>query len=231
LASYLALIKLHPELEEQAMELCKLLIEAHPSEARAHAVYGDFLARDKQEYKARDEYREARKLGAKEFEIVKAILTFDYRLQSWDTLIIESDEAMTIFPDQPFVYFYNGIAYSQKKKYPEAINAYNTCVKLVVDDKELEVTFYSLIGDAYQELKDFEKSEASYEKALAINPKAEGVLNNYSYYLSLRGEKLDKAEAMSKLSNEITPNSATFEDTYGWILFKQGKYQEAKGWI
>ncbi len=231
LASYLALIELHPELKDQAMELCTLLIEAHPSEARAHAVYGDFLSRDKQPSKARDEYRIARKLGAKEFEVVKAILVLDFQLQSWDTLIAESDEAMSLFPDQPFTYFFNGLAKSQKKNYAEAIKTLTAGVKLVVDDNVLEVNFYSTMGDAYQELKDFTKSEESYEKALAIDPKAQGVLNNYSYYLSLRGEKLDKAEAMSKLSNELVPNTPSFEDTYGWIMYKQGKYKEAKIWI
>ena len=138
---------------------------------------------------------------------------------------------MTLFPDQPLSYFFSGLAKIQLKKYTEAIDDLNTGVKLVVDDKVLEVNFYSSIGDAYQEMKNFEKSEENYEKALAINPKAEGVLNNYSYYLSLRGEHLEKAEAMSKLSNEIKPNSASFEDTYGWIMYKQGKFKEAQIWI
>ena len=231
LASYLALIKLHPDLRDQALELCILLIETHPSDARAHAVFGDFLIRDEQLYKARNEYREAKKLGAKEFEVVKAILAIDVSLQSWDTLMTESDEAMSLFPDQPVVYLFNGLALSQKKKYAEAVKLYNTGVQLVLDDKDLQVNFYSSLGDAYQEMKDFEKSEENYEKALAINPKSEGVLNNYAYYLSLRGEKLEKAETMSKLSNELKPNSPTFEDTYGWVLYKKGNFKEAKLWI
>jgi tetratricopeptide (TPR) repeat protein len=36
---------------------------------------------------------------------------------------------------------------------------------------------------------------------------------------------------MSKRSNELQPNTASFEDTYAWILFKQKKYGEAKIWI
>jgi tetratricopeptide (TPR) repeat protein len=56
-------------------------------------------------------------------------------------------------------------------------------------------------------------------------------MNNYSYYLSLRGENLEKAEAMAKKANEIEPGNSSFEDTYAWVLYKLGKYDEAKVWI
>lgn len=36
---------------------------------------------------------------------------------------------------------------------------------------------------------------------------------------------------MSKRSLELRPGEATFLDTYGWILYKQGKYQEAKRYV
>jgi Tfp pilus assembly protein PilF len=41
---------------------------------------------------------------------------------------------------------------------------------------------------------------------------------------------MDKAEAMSKESNSIEPDQSSYEDTYGWIMYKQGKYKEAKEW-
>src|SRR5262249_53970493 len=85
--------------------------------------------------------------------------------------------------------------------------------------------------DAYNELKDYPRSDTSYEKALAANPKDAFVMNNYSYYLSLRGERLDKAEELSKQSNVLVPNSSSFEDTYGWILYRTGKFADAKTWI
>ncbi|MDF2431568.1 MAG: hypothetical protein JWP44_1199, partial [Mucilaginibacter sp.] len=53
----------------------------------------------------------------------------------------------------------------------------------------------------------------------------------YAYYLSLRGEQWDKAARMSKQSNDLQPNNASFEDTYAWILFKQKDYANAKQWI
>ena len=54
------------------------------------------------------------------------------------------------------------------------------------------------------------------------------MLNNYSYYLSLRKDKLEKAAELSKKSNNIYPKNASFNDTYGWILFQQEKFEEAE---
>ena len=36
---------------------------------------------------------------------------------------------------------------------------------------------------------------------------------------------------MAAHANEQQPNTASFEDTYAWILFKQKKYADAKAWI
>ena len=93
------------------------------------------------------------------------------------------------------------------------------------------IQFYSTLGEVYHELKDYEKSDQNYERALALDGKDASTLNNYAYFLSLRKIKLDKAEELSKRSNELEPNQASYEDTYGWIMFTMGKMQEAKEWI
>lgn len=231
LASYYALIQLHPELLEQALTMCKLLMEAHPDDARVHGVYGDFLAQDKQYEKARGEYREALKLGAKEFLVTEKIIRLDLELKDYDAAIKESEDAINTFPDQPLVYWLNGVAKMQEKKHKEAIEVLNRGVKMVVDNKELEGLFYTNLGDSYQELKNYTKSDESYEKAIELNPKDANALNNYAYYLSVRGEKMEKAEQMSKQSNDLQPNMPSYEDTYGWIMYKTGKYDDAKAWI
>jgi tetratricopeptide (TPR) repeat protein len=231
LASYAALLELQPDLRDLAMDMSKLLLETNPNEPRVHAIYGDFLRIDSQYVKARDEFRLAMKLGGKEFAITQQLLILESQLRDWDAMLAESDSAMINFPDQPSTYYFNGIAKIQLKKYKEAIEVLNSGVKMVVDNKQMEAGFYSSLGEAYNELKKYPESDESYDKALAINPKDETTLNNYAYYLSLRGEHLDKAEAMSKESNDLRPNEASFEDTYGWIMYKMGKYKDAKTWI
>ena len=57
------------------------------------------------------------------------------------------------------------------------------------------------------------------------------VLNNYSYYLSLREKDLEKAERMSKKCIELSPNQSTYQDTYGWVLYKLKRFNEAREWL
>ena len=57
------------------------------------------------------------------------------------------------------------------------------------------------------------------------------VLNNYSYYLSLRKNDLEKAERMSKRCVELNPNQSTYQDTYGWVLYKLERFDEAEEWL
>ena len=67
--------------------------------------------------------------------------------------------------------------------------------------------------------------------ALIYNPNNSVVLNNFSYYLSLRSDQLSEAKKMSEKSLIIEPNNGTYMDTYAWILFKLKKYDEAELWI
>jgi tetratricopeptide (TPR) repeat protein len=62
---------------------------------------------------------------------------------------------------------------------------------------------------------------------LDINPYNLYVLNNYSYYLAVLETSLDKAEEMSKKCILMDKHNFNYLDTYGWVLFKKGKYKEA----
>ena len=47
----------------------------------------------------------------------------------------------------------------------------------------------------------------------------------------MRNVKLEKAAKMSALSNELQPGLPSFQDTYGWILFMQGEYDQSLEWL
>ena len=93
----------------------------------------------------------------------------------------------------------------------------------------MKAEFYSYLGDAYNRLKN--TNCLIKVRTLALRPEKSVVLNNYSYYLSLRTKDLEKAERLSKKSLELNPDEATYQDTYGWILFKLGRYEESEKWI
>lgn len=67
-----------------------------------------------------------------------------------------------------------------------------------------------------------------FEEALKLSPDEIGILNNYAYFLCIKGKKLKLAEKLSRRTVEAEPENATFLDTYGWILHRLGKNAEAK---
>ncbi|HZK93782.1 MAG TPA: hypothetical protein VFC67_06205, partial [Prolixibacteraceae bacterium] len=53
-------------------------------------------------------------------------------------------------------------------------------------------------------------------------------MNNYAYYLSLKGERLNVAEQLSAKVIQANPDNATYLDTYAWVFFIKKDYQLAK---
>ena len=102
----------------------------------------------------------------------------------------------------------------------------------LTDDKDpMTEQYYATLGDAYYKTNDFKKSFETYDKALILNPKNAYVLNNYSYYLSIRDSKLEFAEKLSKITINAEPDNSTYLDTYAWILYKLERYQDALFYI
>lgn len=230
ISSYLLLVQKDSLILSQGTELSKILSETHPSEARAVAIYGDFLTMNKKYDESVLQYRKSVGLDKKNLNVWQQLVINESELKEYERMMTESEEALSYFPNESSLYLLNGIAKTQLNKNEEAIKVLLQGYKLVVDNNEQLVQFFSNLGDNYNKIKNYAESDKFFDKALDINPKEVFVLNNYSYYLSLRKEKLEKAESMSKLSNELQPNQSSFLDTYAWILFQEQKYEEAKKW-
>jgi tetratricopeptide (TPR) repeat protein len=84
------------------------------------------------------------------------------------------------------------------------------------------------LGDAYNGTKQYADSDASYEAVLKNSPNNAFALNNYSYYLALRKQRLEYAKDLAERLVNNHPDNATFLDTYGWVLYVAKDYQKAK---
>lgn len=231
LTSYIQLQQTNEELRSQAYELAQILLEMHPNESEPYARYGDLLLQDKKIAEARDQYRQALQIDKKSYLVWEFLLRTDLALSDYNALLTESEEALSLFPNQAFVYFCNGLAKMEKNQNEEALEIFNAGLNLIINNDLLKIQFYTSIGDLYHKMKKNKESDEAFEEALKLDPKNALVLNNYSYYLSVRSENLEKAEKMSLLSNQLDPENANSQDTYGWILYKEKKHQEAKEWL
>jgi tetratricopeptide (TPR) repeat protein len=214
----------------EAMTLSRIMVKSDPTQSKAHAVYGEMLEHNQNLDEARKQYRLAVNGDSSKANYWNALLNIEAELNDSKDLETESSTALALFPNTAQFYYYNGAANIQLKNFDAALTAFKSGIFYVENDSNLLETFYQNIGDASYYTRQYSASDSAYEEALLIQPNNDYVLNNYSYYLSVRDTNLALAEAMSKKSNQLRPNNDAYEDTYGWILYMAGKYQDAKDW-
>lgn len=143
------------------------------------------------------------------------------------------EPAMITNPDRIEFYFYLVLAYLTEDRFDEAIEVGEKAKKLIDEEtpKELSSHIYSMLGDSYYRRGEKELMYEAYDKAIELNSSNWGTLNNYAYYLSVDRKELDKAEEMSYQAIKAEPQNPTFLDTYAWILFQKGEFEQARIYI
>ena len=217
-----------PEVTEFVLELGNKIINAHPSFSPGFASLGNIYQQINKKKEALALYLTSLHIDNSNFGVWQNVMAIQLDLNKNDDLITNSEKAIELFPNQSVFFYYNGVANYQEKNYKDAANAFEQGKKLSRSDKQLVITFNSLLGDSYNYTKEFDKSDVAYEAVLADDPDNDVVLNNYAYFLSLRKEKLDLAKKMSSRLTKRNPANATYLDTHAWVLFISGEYKSAK---
>ena len=223
--------QLTDEQRKQALELSEILKQTHPDDILGESFYATMLYENKEYEGARTIFREILNEDTGNYPFWEQLLFCDLYLEDNVQLTKDSEDAIDLFPSYPLPYFFAGIGNFQLKDFVKAQAFLESGKEFVVNNNALLEQFYSTLGDTYNELENYEASYAAYDKVLSLNPVNATVLNNYSYYLSLRSEQLDKAEKMAAKSVELDPYNSNNLDTYAWVLFKREKYEEALEWI
>ncbi len=216
---------------KQVLQLAAILVKAHADEPQTHAIYADLLFGDGQFKLAAEEYEATVSLDANNFKVWQQLLSAYEQMGNYSQLEKRSDAALELFPNRVIFYYYNANGAYHLDNYKKAAYMAQMGIDLGIGDRFVNVGLYTIAGDAYYKLKDYGYSFSSFDEALTIDPENAYVLNNYAYYLAQQGQRLEKAMAMAKKALNLQPTNAAYMDTYGWVLYKNGKYAEAKTYI
>jgi tetratricopeptide (TPR) repeat protein len=206
------------------------LANEYPREYKAQAFVGDLLYQEEKKDEAVNYYLKAIRISPANFSVWQNIINIEAELNKYDSVLVHAEEALEYFPNQALLYYYAGTGYLIKNDYRKSIRSFEQGKKYTIDPDLLTV-FYGQLGDAYNGLEDHEKSDQSYDKALENKPDNDHVLNNYSYFLSLRKKDLDKALKMSTKLVDQHPENPTYLDTHGWVLYTDGQYKESRKYL
>ena len=135
--------------------------------------------------------------------------------------------ALKYYPDDFDLRVRKAMTEAQMKRYGDALSTYEQAMKLARSDS-VRGMLYGMMGDVAHLKQDTAGAYEYYDKALHKYPNNAMVLNNYAYYLAEERKHLDKALKMSKRSMELMDGEPSFIDTYGWILYQTGDYEQAR---
>lgn len=231
LMSYFSVEEIYTTKNKQAKELIWILESVHPNNPRAMALKADFLYRNRELEEARTLLKKVLELEQNQYNWFELLLIIESELGNFKEMIVQGENVIQKFPNQPIPYLVTGLGNMQQKKFSEAEKSYKEGLKKSIGNDQLRAQFYSSLGDLYHETGEEEYSDNAYENALELNSENSVVLNNYAYYLALREKKLDLADSLSKKAVELDSLNASNIDTRAWVLYKLERYEEAVYWI
>ena len=218
----------------QIGNMAKAMYDKYPDDPQVLLLYARHLTRTGNGEEGISIYkaRIADPVGEADMETFLTVLDYEgYYSQRPDSVYKYADMALRRFPDNPELYMRKGFARVYlEKNYKKAEGEFKKALKYT--DKDADSTLaliYGFLGDNSHMMDKKKQSYKYYDKALKYDPDNILVNNNYSYYLSLAGEHLDKALAMAeKVVTKLAPGNPTYLDTYAWALYKMERYEEAR---
>ena len=215
---------------DQVRKSIKQLISLYPANIRLNNLLVDYYAKFKQ-------YDSA-------IVVLEKVLMADGNADNWeqyfillstagknDKIIQASAKGMKYAEKSPTVYLIIGLAYLQKDSVNSAIDVLKRGYRSTQMNAAQKEQYLEVLGEACFKGNDYTCSDSCYEAIIKEDPKNIIALNNYAYYLSVRGSSLDKALKMSRITIKQEPGNATYLDTYAYILLKQKKYHSGYKWM
>jgi len=161
-------------------------------------------------------------------EVILEILNHAKAERNWNKCDRISSEAIEMYPLNPEIYYYNGLAKYKLKNYQAAQESLLTGRDLVIDDSKLLSDIQCVLGSVYYKQNIWSEAQVSFDAALIQNPENVTALNNYAYYMARKNVSLSQALSYIQVAIDLVPNSGIYLDTYGYVLFRLKRYDEAE---
>jgi tetratricopeptide (TPR) repeat protein len=140
----------------------------------------------------------------------------------WDSAEAELQKTLQLDPNFSAAYDLLVQSYLATNKVSQAINELQAQLAKTPNAQAL-LTLALL----YERTGNFPQARDVYEKLLAINPNFVLALNNLAYLYTEHLNNLDKAYELARKARDLQPQDTAIADTFGWVLYKRGDYQQA----
>ena len=104
----------------------------------------------------------------KTFASLKLLLNKLVATNNTNDLLKYSEQGLTLFPAQPFVYLLNGKALNKNNQFKKALQSLQNGIDFVIDDTKIEAEFYLEMAKSYEKLNNSKKANSYKNKAAKI---------------------------------------------------------------
>lgn len=98
-------------------------------------------------------------------------------------------------------------------------------------DGRSQLGFLRLLAVLQQRLGADDLAQEATEQAFRLSPDDTTLSNDVAYGWINRGIRLPEAERLIRVALSRDPRSAAYLDTYGWLLYKSGRFDESARWL
>jgi tetratricopeptide (TPR) repeat protein len=214
-------------IDEQARQCGEAFVETHPDNKLGYLILGSCYFIEENAVKSKELYQKVLAIDSTDFFGWQNLIVSESRLNENEAVRDHAVAALKYYPMQPVFYWYAGVANAVMENNEDAIN-YLEKGRRYTSDKMQMSEFDAFLGDIYHQQGDEDKAFDAYDRTLRNNPDNALVLNNYAYYLAVKGQDLDKALEMSTKAIAAEPDNPTYLDTHAWVLYMKGDYKEAE---
>jgi tetratricopeptide (TPR) repeat protein len=119
-------------------------------------------------------------------------------------------------------------------EYNKAIGYVDNCIRITADKEQLNLSYRfnkaTMLQTAFRKTADkayMEKAIKEYESLLQKQPTNTTILNNLAYTLADMDMDISKALEYAEKAYKALPTNPSVLDTYGYVLLKNGKAEQA----
>lgn len=210
--------------------LIKRLYIRHPESKEVATLYAQHLILSGEVEQALVLCKHLLDTNKPKIEDFTRIIEIENHLNRPDSVRHYTDLALKTFPANTNLLYMRGALAMQRKEYNEAISLYNEALRHA-DNDTLRSSLWGAIGDVEHGRNEVKRGYKAYDKALRYHADNAPVLNNYAYFLSLEERHLERALTMITRALALSEKNATYLDTMAWVLYKLGRYDEAKRYM
>lgn len=212
----------------QIDDMFQALEEVNPGEARIHMLYGEFKSLQGLHNEAAEQFSYSIDLDPTARDTWSDLIQTLLDTKDSDRLLDVCRRGLDHFPGDLQFITIGSMAIAEKDDFPGALRLLDSIGDFSEFQPKAESELHRIRGDYLERMGLRDSSYAEYEKAIAADAGNYMAMNNAAYFMSLDSINLDKAKLYASLATESEPNSPTYIDTYAWVMFRRGEYEEAK---